>query len=452
VALRKSILGEEPSESLFFAFPELGLTGRRLLAERYATGRSDVKLNAFRLRTWLLAATWVALGVANAAAAELPLRLVASDPNNPSMFDSIGAGFKRGIDSVTSVFKPKPKEPPQANDSISLSTKARGGPELHVAMARLYEESDRKADAAKEYELALKSGGKDPQILAACAQHKARIGEFDEAIKLYERAIRLAPDDPALLNDMALCFARRQRLPEAISYLTRAIQLQPSNALYRNNIAAVLVEIGQTDEALRHLQAAHPAAVAHYNLGYLLHKKGQSVAAAQQFAYALQRDPSLEAAKYWLNRIGAQGGGGLASTPFIGEQPANAPVAQTILSPAPVVGVPPASRAVAMPPANTAPESAPLPPSTSPAPAYGYGYGVPPAQPAPVVGRLPSYDAEVRRQGFVQVIPPSSAKRLPPPDEPAPLPDDRVQRLPRTESGQAEPVRRLPPPVVPELD
>jgi hypothetical protein len=47
----------------------------------------------------------------------------------------------------------------------------------------------------------------------------------------------------------------------------------------------------------------HPEAVAHYNLGYFLLKKGQSGDAARQFAIALQRDPTLVQAGQWLQRL-----------------------------------------------------------------------------------------------------------------------------------------------------
>jgi Tfp pilus assembly protein PilF len=378
----------------------------------------------------------------------------------------MSSGFKRGVDNVTSFFKPKPQPKIEVHDdAIALSKEPRRGPELHLAMGRLYEQSNRRAEAAKEYDEALRLGQKNPAVLSAYAQYKARSGQFDEAIRYYQQAIKLTPNDPSLYNDLGLCYARRDRNPEAVSQLMRAIQFQPDNPLYRNNIAAVLVEMNQSDEAMRHLLAVHPEAVAHYNLGYLLHKKGQSVPAAQHFAYALQRDPTLEPAKYWLDRVGANPGerqSPTAAWPTV--QRSNIMASQPMQAP-PAMGAPVAPM---MPPPQVGPppEAAPLPPSLATMPTVGLppvGYGQPDPrwqqppqqqQPAPVVGRMPGYEGEIRRQGFDEVVNTRSTdvSRLPPADEPAPLPDDVVRKLPRTEQRRSQPVHRLPPPVVPTLD
>ena len=58
--------------------------------------------------------------------------------------------------------------------------------------------------------------------------------------------------------------------------LDEAVRIQPAVVLYRNNIAMVLVDLGQIEAAYSHLAAVHPEAVAHYNLGYLLLKKGKT--------------------------------------------------------------------------------------------------------------------------------------------------------------------------------
>jgi hypothetical protein len=375
-----------------------------------------VKLIRFGLGAWMLAAT-CSVGVPGVS-------LGAGNAKNPSFFDSLGASFKRGADNVASFFNPKPKPVAAPEDAISLSRPARGGPELHIAMARLYEDTKRRAEAIEEYDKALKMAPQDPKVLSAYAQFKVREGEYDEAIRYFQLALRHAPNDPALLNDLGLSLARRGQYPQAVAHLGRAVQLQPATPLYRNNLATVLVEMGQTDDALRQLRAVHPEAVAHYNLGYLLNKRGQSVVAAQQFSYALQCDPSLAAARYWLERIGAQGGQGVSVTPTPG-----AAAGQTVLSMPPVASPPP--QVTALPPVNAPADMAPLPPTLQERP----GYADPRFQPQmPLIGQTPSYPQEIRRQEYVEMVdePQPQAKRLPDPepDEPAPLPEDRVRRLP----------------------
>src|SRR5690606_2539828 len=104
-------------------------------------------------------------------------------------------------------------------------------------------------------------------------------------------------------NDLGLCYARQKRHDEAIEMLDRAIKLQPHNKMYRNNLATVLVEVGRTDTAWSHLTAVNEPAVAHFNMGFLLHKQQQNDVAEQHLQMALQADPSLAAAQKLLAKI-----------------------------------------------------------------------------------------------------------------------------------------------------
>jgi tetratricopeptide (TPR) repeat protein len=85
--------------------------------------------------------------------------------------------------------------------------------------------------------------------------------------------------------------------------VSRAVQLDPKNPLYRNNIATVLVDKGEVREAFGHLREVHSDAAAYYNIGYLLNKKGQPQAAMQSFALAVKADPSMDAARRWLEYL-----------------------------------------------------------------------------------------------------------------------------------------------------
>jgi hypothetical protein len=91
--------------------------------------------------------------------------------------------------------------------------------------------------------------------------------------------------------------------PQSIAALDAAVRLRPTIVLFRNNAAMVLVDTGQIDAAYSHLVAVHCEAIAHYNLGYLLIKKGQNAEAARQFAICVQQDPSLVQAQQWLQRL-----------------------------------------------------------------------------------------------------------------------------------------------------
>jgi Tfp pilus assembly protein PilF len=228
-----------------------------------------------------------------------------SPPPQPSMWQS----FKQAM-------TPKPAAPAvAADDPVSLQSKGKPGIDLYVAVARYNEESGRFAEAEGHYKRALQEWPNDLRLLLGYARLKDRLGESQEALRLYQRAAKANPREPAVPNNLAVHFARRGMLREAIGAQDRAIQLRPAEPRYRNNMAMLLVEAGRPQEAYFHLRAVYDDAVAHYNLGFLLTKKGQAQAAAQEFTVALQLNPSMAPARQWLNRLAAGAGPRPASEP-----------------------------------------------------------------------------------------------------------------------------------------
>lgn len=218
---------------------------------------------------------------------------------------SISARFKNGINKVSQMLTPSVPVTP-AEDPTSLTSQAKPSAGLYTAMGRLSEQSGKLLEAEQRYRQALKLTPEHPDALIAYARLKDRLGQLDEATRLYQRAAKAIPNDSSIFNDLGLCFARRGMLRESLAALSRAIQLQPKRALYRNNVATVLVEMGRIDAAFIHLKAVHTEAIACYNLGYLMQKKGQLQVAESLFAKALEKDPSLAQAKIWIEKLRRQ--------------------------------------------------------------------------------------------------------------------------------------------------
>ena len=150
-----------------------------------------------------------------------------------------------------------------------------------------------------------------------------------EATQIYQRAIKAAPREPAAYNDLGLCFARRGMLKDSSQALAKAVELQPDRALYRNNLAGVLVEQNRVDEALAQLKAAHPEAVAQYNLAVMLQQHRQDALAYNHFQRALEIDPSMSQAREWTQRLAARNPAGVqvAQSQVNGSQASNAQMA-----------------------------------------------------------------------------------------------------------------------------
>ncbi len=220
----------------------------------------------------------------------------------PSLTQRFTSSLKNGFNSVSEAATPK-SSVQKAEDPISLSTKSQPSAELFTAVGRMYEGTNRLDDAEKQYRAALK---KDPRYLGALlgyARLKDRQGHRQAAAQLYQQAAKAHPEDASVFNNMGLFYAKHGRLPEGIAALRQATSLDPKNAKYRNNLATVLVETNRYDEALQELQAVHNEAIAHYNLAYLLERKGQPQAAAQHFTRALHSNPALDPARQGLDRV-----------------------------------------------------------------------------------------------------------------------------------------------------
>ena len=116
----------------------------------------------------------------------------------------------------------------------------------------------------------------------------------------------LGLDSAVLLNDLGLCYARAGQSQNAIAVQQRAVEMSPSSTLYRNNLAAALVEADRSGEAVPLLAQTCGTAVAHYNVGYLLHKRGANGAAVEHFVASLEANPSLTPARSMLQQLAPQ--------------------------------------------------------------------------------------------------------------------------------------------------
>jgi len=205
-------------------------------------------------------------------------------------------------------------------DAVSLATKAKPSPNLYVAAARLSEQSGKTAEAEGLYEKALRLDSRHAGALVGYARLKDRQGQKAEATRLYQRAAKAHPKNASIFNDLGLCLAKQRKFDESLGALGQAINLDPKKWLYRNNMAMVLVETGKVDAAVSQLMAVQEEAVAHYNVAFILQKKGNSPAAAAHFAKALEKNPALAEARVWLAKLGRQPASIAEATPRIASQ------------------------------------------------------------------------------------------------------------------------------------
>ncbi len=191
-----------------------------------------------------------------------------------------------------------PPEPKKEYNPLSLEHPV--GPatsDLVLSMAQVREAQGQPDLARQMYEQAITNFPRESKCFREAGHFEDRQGNLAEAESYYRRALLVAPQDAAAINDLALCLARQGKLDESAAHLAQAIQINPQKSLFRNNLATVLMEMGDQQGAMQQLLAAHPPAVAYYNMGHLLERGGQVDAAAGHYAEAARIDPNLAQAR-----------------------------------------------------------------------------------------------------------------------------------------------------------
>jgi Tfp pilus assembly protein PilF len=257
-------------------------------------------------------------------------------------------------------------------DSIALSNGSPPpSPELFIAAAKLSERNGQIDRARQQFHQGLTMAPKHVPGLIEFGRLEDRQGRLPEAEKLYRTAVAVNPHNPTALNDLALCVARQGNLEDSTRLLQQAIDIQPDKPLYRNNMATVLIEQQRDQEALAHLTAVHGPAVANYNVGHLLSKRGRAQDASRYFAAALEIDPQMTPAGQALAALN----GGTGNVPHMAasrveNQPAAQPVRQQTQQSPPGPQLGPAHGSSAYAPATAWPAQRtgmrPLPPVGTP--------------------------------------------------------------------------------------
>lgn len=228
---------------------------------------------------------------------------------------SVGeSSFGQSVSKVFRLATTKKHKPP-TNDPTSLATKIKPvTPDDYVKLGITMERNGDTEGAREYFHKALEMQPHHLGALLSLARLFDRQGQFDRAMQNYAEASQHHTKDATTFNDMGLCLARQGKYEQAVTSLRRAVELKPDSRLYRNNIASVLVAQGRHDEALVHLTDAHGPAVAHYNLGYWLYKKGRDQLAIEQFQLALAENPAMDDAREFIDI--------LTVPPEAGESPA----------------------------------------------------------------------------------------------------------------------------------
>jgi Flp pilus assembly protein TadD len=353
---------------------------------------------------------------------------------------------------------PEAPAPPPLDDAISVKPTAKPTVELYLAIANLQVQSNQFAKAEEQYQQAMKIAKNDIRVLLGYAMLKDQMNQPQEALEFYQKAEQKYPKEPSVYNNLAVHYARCNMIREAIEAAQHAVALRPREPRYRNNLAALLVEAGMFQEAFKQLREVYDEPVAHYDLAFLLNKRGLKPAALQEFTVALRLSPGMTLARQWVERLSQERGEG--SPAAMGMMP---PPGQTPGGVAP--DLPYVPREAARPPMPPSPPQYAVPPQyPNPAPPAPVQYPVQPPPPAqvqypvriqypagpppnvgpqnPQPGPVPQNAGQPQVQRSIPATPPAAN---PPPAMSAQDPPPAATRVNPPPVGNDGTVRRLPP-------
>jgi Flp pilus assembly protein TadD len=133
----------------------------------------------------------------------------------------------------------------------------------------------------------------DPSGSAVVA-YKA--GDFETARLQFLAAIEKNPNDAEALSNLGQVLIKLGQTVEAVPHLQKAATLNPDRWTYRFNYARALALLERWDEAIASYQQAQRLFpddyVTAFNLGMTLHKSGQETPAVEQYLRAIELNPT----------------------------------------------------------------------------------------------------------------------------------------------------------------
>jgi Tfp pilus assembly protein PilF len=129
-------------------------------------------------------------------------------------------------------------------------------PGLHLELVNMLNSgapSGNKAEAEKEYKLALDANPRDEISLYRLGDLAATRGENEAAMGYYTKAIQLSPDEPQANIGLARMYLVMQQPEKAAPLLENVIKHDPTNAIAHFRLSAAYRQLGRTEEMMQEL-------------------------------------------------------------------------------------------------------------------------------------------------------------------------------------------------------
>ncbi len=180
---------------------------------------------------------------------------------------------------------------------------AKVGPQVYLSYAKVLEQNGKSAEARKNYEQVLADNPKSVEAIIGLARLDQLAGRTVEAEKGFLNAVKLEPKSPKALDAMGQFYADQSKWEQSLQFFNLAMQAAPENKTYRYHLGLTLAKAGQHQQAVQQLTLAGNAAEANYNVGLILHDKGDLRTSEGYFTQAVTLNPYLSSAQYWLDEV-----------------------------------------------------------------------------------------------------------------------------------------------------
>lgn len=176
-------------------------------------------------------------------------------------------------------------------------------PKSQLAFATLQERQGDRDEARRSYEKVLASDARSVDAIIGLARLDQLAGRTADAEAGFQKAIRMEPRSGRTLDALGQFYVDQKRWNDAIATLQSATAAAPEEKSFRFHYAIALAKSGQVEQAVPHLLDTVGSAAAHYNIGLVLHDRGDLAASEDQFAAAILENPRLQQAQYWLTEV-----------------------------------------------------------------------------------------------------------------------------------------------------
>jgi serine/threonine-protein kinase len=179
------------------------------------------------------------------------------------------------------------------NDAVMLGN---AGPDGHICLGTLAQQTGKPAEAASEFQKALQLEAANERASIGLAKAYEKLNQSERAEAVYTQAIDLRPNYWRGYDQLGGFYFRTVDYPKAEQMFRTATEKDPQSFRSYSNLAAALMAQEKDAEAVSALKksiALRPTADAYGNLGVALFRLRRFSEAAAQFRHSVQLSPDV---------------------------------------------------------------------------------------------------------------------------------------------------------------